>query len=136
MGGKDNAEPERSSRANLDTRIRGNRLAQMKITRRHSSLASAIPDRPFSLGLVLGFWLVASAGAFAGEERLILPAEVVADAEPAARAFDLVILGNEQIKRPLIGAAPEYVAKPQGDGAKFLVRGQQVVYNACSPFFY
>src|ERR1035437_9012731 len=126
MGGKDNAEPERSSRANLDTRIRGNRLAQMKITRRHSSLASAIPDRPFSLGLVLGVWLVASGGAFAGQERLILPAEIVADAEPVARAFDLVILGNEQIKRPLIGPTPEYVAKTQGDGAKFLVRGQQV----------
>src|ERR1017187_8807209 len=114
MGGKDTAKPERSALANLDTGLRRNRLAAMKPSRRHSSPASAIPGRSFSLGLVLGVWLVASAGAFAGQERLILPAEVVADAEPAARAFDLVVLGNQQIKRPLIGPVPEFIAKPQG----------------------
>ena len=60
---------------------------------------------------------------------------MVADAEPAARAFDLVILGNEQIKRPLIGPAPEYVAKPQSGSANFLVRGQQVGIRIEEPVF-
>ena len=98
----------------------------MKLTRQHSRPASALPGRSLSLGSVLGLCLAAGAGVFAGQERLILPAEVVADAEPGARAFDLVILGNEQIKRPLIGAAPEYIAKPQGGSADFVVKNQQV----------
>jgi hypothetical protein len=98
----------------------------MKLTRQHSRPASALPGRSLSLGSVLGLCLAAGAGVFAGQERLILPAEVVADAESGARAFDLVILGNEQIKRPLIGAAPEYIAKPQGGSADFVVKNQQV----------
>ena len=98
----------------------------MMPTRQHFSPASARPGRPFSFGPVLALCLVASASVFAGQERLILPAEVVADAEPGVRAFDLVILGNEQIKRPLIGPAPEFVAKPQGNSADFVVKNQQV----------
>ena len=91
-----------------------------------SAMVTAVWGRPFSLGLVLGLCLVASANLFAGQERLILPSEVVAEAEPASRAFDLVVLGNEQIKRPLIGAAPGYIAKPQGGSADFRLTGQQV----------
>src|ERR1700690_315971 len=135
MGGKDSAKPGGSACADLDTGVRRNRLAAMKPNSRFSSLASAMPGRPFSLGLVLGVWLVAGAGVFAGQERLILPAEVVAEAEPVARAFDLVILGNEQIKRPLIGPAPEYGARPQGNYGDFLVRGQQVGIRIEEPVF-
>ena len=87
------------------------------------------------MGPVLGLCLVAGVSIVTGQERLILPAEVVADAEPSARAFDLVILGNEQIKRPLIGPAPEYVAKPQGNTADFLVKNQQVGIRIEEPVF-
>jgi len=59
----------------------------------------------------------------------------VADAVPGAEAFDLVILGNEQIKRPLVGAAPEYLAKPQGGSAEFRVTGQQVGIRIEEPVF-
>ena len=72
---------------------------------------------------------------FAAQERLILPVEVVTNAEPASRPFDLVILGNEQIKRPLIGGAPEYIAKPQGGSADFLVTVQQVGIRIEEPIF-
>lgn len=96
------------------------------LARQPCSPANAMPGRLFSLGFVLGLCLVASAGVFAGQEPLILPAEVVADVEPVARVFEFAILGNEQIKRPLIGPAPEYIAKPQSNGADFLVEDQQV----------
>ena len=85
--------------------------------------------------LVLGACLVASTGAFAGQERLILPAEVVADAEPAARAFDLVILGNEQIKRPLIGRGARIRRQAAGRQRGFLVTGQQVGIRIEEPVF-
>ena len=88
-----------------------------------------------SSGLLLALCLWAGTGVALAAERLILPAEVVTNAEPVARAFDLVILGNEQIKRPLIGAAPEYIAKPQGGSADFLVKGQQVGIRIEEPVF-
>src|ERR1039458_8495649 len=128
-------KPRASHRADLDTRTRRNRLAAMKLTRQHSPPVSAVSGRSFSLGPVLGLCLVAGAGVFAGQERLILPAEVVADTEPGARAFDLVILGNEQLTRPLIGPAPEYIAKPQGNSADFLVKNQQVGIRIEEPVF-
>ena len=48
---------------------------------------SARPSYSSSLILALGACLVAVTGTFAGQERLILPAEVVTNAEPAARAI-------------------------------------------------
>ena len=58
-----------------------------------------------SLGFALVLCLGAGTGVSATQEPLILPTEVVTNAEPVARPFDLVILGNEQIKWPLIGTA-------------------------------
>lgn len=107
----------------------------MKPTRPYSPIVKAIPAKLSSLGLTFGLCLVASTSLFAGPERLILPTEVVADSEPSARALDLVILGNEPIKRPLIGPAPEYLAKPQGGSADFLVKGQQVGIRIEEPVF-
>src|SRR5664279_4400158 len=112
-----------------------NRLASMKPTLQLPPLASVMPTMPVSLSLLLGVCLGTSAGLFAAQERLILPAEVVAEAEPSARAFDLVILGNEQIQRPLIGPPPEYITKPQGGSAEFLVNGQQVGIRIEEPVF-
>lgn len=71
----------------------------------------------------------------ADEERFILPAEVVATVEPVAQVSDLVILGNEQIKRPFIGSAPDYIAKPQGNSADFLVKSPQVGILIEEPVF-
>jgi hypothetical protein len=88
-----------------------------------------------SLGLTLVLCLQAGIGVCFGKERLILPVEVVTKAESAARAFDLVVLGNEQIKRPLIGEAPEFVARPQGGSADFRVTGQQVGIRIEEPAF-
>ena len=68
-------------------------------------------------------------------ERLILPESVVGKAAVPAKMFDLVVLGNEQIKRPLIGAAPEFIAKPQGGSADFRVKGQQVGIRIEEPVF-
>ena len=87
---------------------------------------------PLSLGLALGLCL---SGAVAGQDRLILPDEVVSATEPASRALDLVILGNEQIRRPLIGTAPDYIARPQGGSADFLVKDQQAGIRIEEPVF-
>lgn len=79
------------------------------------------------LTLVLGLcvWTIAEI-APGVEDHFILPAEIVANIQPVAQVSVLVILGNEQIKQPLIGPAPAFVAKPQGGSADFLVKGQQV----------
>ena len=80
----------------------------------------------FSLPLI-GFCLVWGAHAAAAtDDALIWPAEVVTRGEPAPAAFDLVILGNGPLKGPLIGPAPEFVSQPQGNGAEFVVKSQQV----------
>ena len=122
-----------SARAALDTEMRRDTLAAMKPTLRHCSSTIAISGS--LLILALGLCLGTGAEMFAAQERLILPVEVVTNAEPASRPFDLVILGNEQIKRPLIGGAPEYIAKPQGGSADFLVTVQQVGIRIEEPIF-
>ena len=87
-------------------------------------------------GFLIGFVLGLGAGVLvAADQPLILPGELVATGIRPPRDFDLVILGNEQIKRPLIGSAPEFVAKPQGSRADFVVKNQQVGIRIDEPVF-
>ena len=73
----------------------------------------------------VALWLAAGLDAApAAGELLLLPQE--AQTESTVPMFDLAILGKEQIKRPLIGAAPELQPRAQDLNADFLVRGQQV----------
>ena len=121
-------EPKRRC-VELDTGLCGDRLPKMNPVRRHASptFATSGMQFPVVLGIGLCLYLAASVGGlWAGEDRLILPGEVVANSEQTPRLFDLVILGNEPIKRPLIGAVPEYIARPQGGGLDFLIKSQQV----------
>jgi hypothetical protein len=86
--------------------------------------------------LLLGFWLGLGAGVLLAAERpLILPAELIAAGAEPAPVSDLVILGNAQIQRPLLGPAPEFVAKPEGNSADFIVRNQQVGIRIDEPVF-
>jgi hypothetical protein len=62
--------------------------------------------------------------ASAAEEPLILPP--AAQGELTVPTFDLAILGKEELKRPLIGAPPEFQPDAQGRNARYIVRGQQV----------
>jgi hypothetical protein len=101
----------------------------------HSRFQTKLTKRSQS-ALAIGLCVATTVGvALGGEERLILPGEVVANVEPVAQVTDLVILGNEQIKRPLIGPAPDYIAKPQGGSADFLVKSQQVGIRIEEPVF-
>jgi hypothetical protein len=93
-------------------------------------------DRLRIIVSLLGIYLaLAAANDVTAERTLILPAEVVAAAEQASPVSDLVILGNEPIRRPLIGPAPEFVPRPQGHTADFVVKNQQVGIRIEEPVF-
>ena len=81
------------------------------------------------------FFATGAAGLWANEDRFILPPEVVQGTSNATLSVDVVVLGNEPIKRKLIGPAPEYIARPQGGSAVFLVKNQQVGISLDEPVF-
>ena len=99
-------------------------------------MCPAVPRANLCQLFLVGVFLAAgAAGLWGSEERLLLPAEVVQGTSNAAPAFDVVILGNEPLKRPLIGPAPEYIARPPGSSADFLVKSQQVGIRLEEPVF-